>query len=382
MEPIVKIKSFNFVKLNNLEYGYFANNFLALMQETTAEKLHVDQRLIDAFADKKNTLDDISEQSTISNETVQINEIDKVTDDIVMSLFDTLEAGKKSPIATRKKAATELYNALKPYKTCYRLPQAQEVQSLRGLLVDVKKENLAAHVTTLGIDDIVEALEETTEQYGSLLEQRKINKEAANLGTAKSVREAMYELYEYITTVAFAFSVAIPSPELTNFVKTTNRLINNTNEDYNRRTAGNKKDEEGNKGDQEEEKDPIIVDPTEPTDPDEQPLSEITKFYPKENANPDRPLEFPRNKTAVLEGKGLKLVDSPEGKKAQLVLINYVDQRMPHEDSAILLNTDEKIEFTMMYDAAEGQYNFQIETYSNGTEEVVIIKYPETITLV
>ena len=84
----------------------------------------------------------------------------------------------------------------------------------------------------------------------------------------------------------------------------------------------------------------------------------------------------------MLEGKGLKLVDSPEGKKAQLVLINYVDQRMPHEDSAILLNTDEKIEFTMMYDAAEGQYNFQIETYPNGTEEAVVIKYPETITLI
>ena len=85
---------------------------------------------------------------------------------------------------------------------------------------------------------------------------------------------------------------------------------------------------------------------------------------------------------AVREGSGLKLVDSPEGKKAQLVLINYVDQRMPHEDSALLLNTDEKIEFTMMYDAAEGQYNFQIETYPDGTEEPVIIKYPETITLV
>lgn len=103
MDPILKIKSFNFVKLNNLEYGYFANNFLALMQETTAEKLHVDQRLIDAFADKKNTLDDISEQSTISNETVQINEIDKAADDLVMSLFDTLNAGKNPLLPPEKK---------------------------------------------------------------------------------------------------------------------------------------------------------------------------------------------------------------------------------------------------------------------------------------
>ena len=126
----------------------------------------------------------------------------------------------------------------------------------------------------------------------------------------------------------------------------------------------------------------VSPDKEDDEEPEEPATPEITKFYPKENANPDKPLEFPRNKTAVLEGTGLKLVDSPEGKKAQLVLINYVEQRMPHEDSAILLNTDEKIEFTMMYDAAEGQYNFQIETYPNGTEEAVIIKYPETITLV
>ena len=126
----------------------------------------------------------------------------------------------------------------------------------------------------------------------------------------------------------------------------------------------------------------VSPDKEDDEEPEEPAIPGITKFYPKENANPDKPLEFPRNKTAVLEGNGLKLVDSPEGKKAQLVLINYVEQRMPHEDSAILLNTDEKIEFTMMYDAAEGQYNFQIETYPNGTEEAVIIKYPETITLV
>ncbi len=155
-----------------------------------------------------------------------------------------------------------------------------------------------------------------------------------------------------------------------NFIQKTNLLIDSAKKAYNLRT--------GTKGGKEE--DPTV---TDPSNPDEEPVTpEITKFYPKENANPDKPLEFPRNKTAVLEGKGLKLVDSPEGKKAQLVLINYVEQRMPHEDSAILLNTDEKIEFTMMYDAAEGQYNFQIETYPNGTEEVVVIKYPETITLI
>ena len=379
MDPILKIKSFNFVKLNNLEYGYFANNFLALMQETTAEKLHVDQRLIDAFADKKNTLDDISEQSTISNETVQINEIDKAADDLVMSLFDTLNAGKKSPVATRKKAATELYNALKPYKTCYRLPQAQEVQSLRGLLVDIKKENLAAHTATLGIEDIVDALEETTQQYGSLLEQRKVNKEAANLGTAKSIRESMYDLYEYITTIAFAFSVAIPSPELTNFVKTTNRLINNTNEDYNRRTAGNKKGEEVSNGDKEEEKDPIIVDPTEPTDPDEQPLPEITAVYQKEGGDPENPHRIGRGEQTGMKYQGFTLKGADGTLEHVIGLVNDQDYIEWINPETITNVTETSCEFTMVPDLTEGQYKVRIETYDGGSP--LVVEYPEPITL-
>ena len=369
MKPITKIKEFSGAKLNNLEYGYFADKFLELMEATTADKLHVDQTLVDHYGANAKTLRDISKQSRTSNETAQISEIDKQADELIVYIFEALRSAMKSPIATRRTAATELYNALKPYNGIYELAQRQEVQAIKGMLVDLAKENLAAHVTTLGMNDEVDALSDVATQYEAALEQRSIN-QVNVLGTSKEVRKTMDELYDYITTVAFAFSVAEPSEELDNFVKTTNRLIDDARKAYNLRTGHSKPADD--------EKDPVVTDPTQK--PQETP--EITKFYPKENANPNRPLDFPRNKTAVLEGKGLKLVDSPEGKKAQLVLINYVDQRMPHEDSAILLNTDEKIEFTMMYDAAEGQYNFQIETYPNGTEEAVIIKYPETITLV
>ena len=177
--------------------------------------------------------------------------------------------------------------------------------------------------------------------------------------TKHRIKTELYVLLGCIVAMELlnAYAIVQPSEALSKFIKDVNALITL----YATSSGGSS---------------------SKPDTPDEPVKPEITKFYPKENANPDRPLEFPRNKTAVLEGKGLKLVDSPTGKKAQLVLINYVDQRMPHEDSAILLNTDEKIEFTMMYDAAEGQYNFQIETYPNGTEEALIIKYPETITLV
>ena len=354
MSTITKIKDFYAEKLNNYEYAYFTTEFLALVKATTAGKLHVTQNVVDHYETDATTLIDLTRKSRISDETAKIADIDKQTDDLIIYIFDSIRSNKKSPLATRKTAATELYNALKPYVGCYRLAQRQEVQAVRGMLTDLAKEKLAAHVATLGMEDMVEALTESVNEYAALLTQREEGKADNNVVNTKQLRASLVEQYDYISTMAFVYSVAEPSEELTNFVQKTNILIDSVNQAYN-----------------------------DPSNPDEEPVTpEITKFYPKENANPDKPLEFPRNKTAVLEGKGLKLVDSPEGKKAQLVLINYVDQRMPHEDSAILLNTDEKIEFTMMYDAAEGQYNFQIETYPNGTEEAVIIKYPETITLI
>ena len=369
MSTITKIKDFYAEKLNNYEYAYFTTEFLALVKAITAGKLHVTQNVVDRYETDATTLIDLTQKSRISDETAKIADIDKQTDDLIIYIFDSIRSNKKSPLAARKTAATELYNALKPYVGCYRLAQRQEVQAVRGMLADLAKEKLAAHVATLRMEDMVEALTESVNEYAALLTQREEGKADNNVVNTKQLRASLVEQYDYISTMAFVYSVAEPSEELTNFVQKTNILIDSVNQAYNLRT--------GNKGKKE---DPTV---TAPNNPDEEPVTpEITKFYPKENANPDKPLEFPRNKTAVLEGKGLKLVDSPEGKKAQLVLINYVEQRMPHEDSAILLNTDEKIEFTMMYDAAEGQYNFQIETYPNGTEEVVIIKYPETITLI
>ena len=240
----------------------------------------------------------------------------------------------------------------------------------------LKAEENTADVEKIGMTDAVRLLEEANESFNALYSSRSIDLlNRTTSETMKTIRpkvdEAFKALVSAINAVYQVNELVTKSPEtkkeLGGVIKQINGHLVQLQQILIR--AGVIKSDVA-------DEETVIPTPEEPVTP------EITKFYPKENANPDKPLDFPRNKTAVLEGKGLKLVDSPEGKKAQLVLINYVDQRMPHEDSAILLNTDEKIEFTMMYDAAEGQYNFQIETYPNGTEEVVIIKYPETITLV
>ena len=196
MGTITKIKDFYAEKLNNYEYAYFTTEFLSLVKATTAAKLHVTQNVVDTYEADANKLTDFTRESRISDETAKIADIDKQTDDLIVAIFDIVRSNKnsnkKSPLATRKAAATELYNALKPYVGCYQLAQRQEVQAVRGMLTDLAKEKLAAHVTALGLDDVVEALTESVEQYAALLLQREEGK-ADRVGVVKKVRASLEE---------------------------------------------------------------------------------------------------------------------------------------------------------------------------------------------
>ena len=273
-------------------------------------------------------------------------------------------------------AAKRLARIIKPSRGAGTKPYAAETAMLEDVYEKLQDEANAADIEALHLTDALAKAKEANDAYNALYVERTRTMNTRNTSanmkqlrpqTDESFRQLALAINSYYMVNSLSTKDAEKEAALSKIINNMNGLLYQHDRTVRTRLG---------LGSKEKDDQPTPEPEPEPTTP------EITKFYPKEGANPDRPLDFPRNKTAVLEGKGLKLVDSPEGKKAQLVLINYVDQRMPHEDSAILLNTDEKIEFTMMYDAAEGQYNFQIETYPNGTEEVVIIKYPETITLV
>ena len=322
----------------------------------------------------------IYKPNTEFEQTEEIEAKDRVRDEIAVFLKEQIDSFLRYPVETKKAAAKLLEHASKPYVDAYNKSYAENTAEVNAWIAALKSDAYASAVTELGLDEAVAKLEEANTDFNETMKERSREKRLRDeKETMKTIRpkvdDAYVALVNAINALYLANEIATQDEEtreeLGALIDEINSLIIQLEDVLERRGASSGTDDE-----EEEEE-------TEEEEPTPEPVTpEITKFYPKENANPDKPLEFPRNKTAVLEGKGLKLVDSPEGKKAQLVLINYVDQRMPHEDSAILLNTDEKIEFTMMYDAAEGQYNFQIETYPNGTEEAVIIKYPETITLV
>ena len=249
-----KINAISLKKLNNAEYAYFAQQVSNLIHEGTAEKLHVSAATLTAFDANLKLLTDIVAQSRISDETADIVAVDKEADDLITYILSAIRSAKQSPVAAQKAAATTLYNATKPYAGIQQKAQRQEVQQARGLLADLAKPELKAHVQTLALQPAVDQLSATITRYASLLESRAASQVAANLGAAKPVREKMNAEYDEMTTVAFAFSIAAPAAELTAFITKLNKLIDDTNTAYNQSraqmkvtkstTSGGKKSEE------------------------------------------------------------------------------------------------------------------------------------------
>ena len=249
-----KINAISLKKLNNAEYAYFAQQVSNLIHEGTAEKLHVSAATLTAFDANLKLLTDIVAQSRISDETADIVAVDKETVDLITYILSAIRSAKQSPVAAQKAAATTLYNATKPYAGIQQMAQRQEVQQARGLLADLAKPDLKAHVQTLALQPAVDQLKTTVDRYASLLESRAASQVAADLGAAKPVREKMNDEYDEMTTVAFAFSIAAPAAELTAFITKLNKLIDDTNTAYNQSraqmkvtkstTSGGKKSEE------------------------------------------------------------------------------------------------------------------------------------------
>ena len=249
-----KVRIINLQKLNNAEFAYFTQQVSNLIHEGTAEKLHVSAATLTAFDANLKLLTDIVAQSRISDETADIVALDKEADDLITYILSAIRSAKQSPVAAQKAAATTLYNATKPYAGIQQMAQRQEVQQARGLLADLAKPELKAHVQTLALQPAVDQLSATITRYASLLESRAASQVAVNLGAAKPIREKMNDEYDEMTTVAFAFSIAAPATELTTFITKLNKLIDDTNTAYNQSraqmkvtkstTSGGKKSEE------------------------------------------------------------------------------------------------------------------------------------------
>lgn len=250
MGTIIKIKDLSIERLNNSEYGNHMNRFYALIPEKSGgdrpeiESLedpagHASVGITDeqmtAFSTDLNLLDDLVNQSRISDESALLLEEDKRRDDLVVYFTTTVSQARKSPIVAQRNAAVSLYNQTKPYVGIYKLADQQETQQINGLLIDMEKEPNKSNVATLGLTAVLDELKVSNEHFTELTAQRTNNRVIAITDNSKAVRARLNSLYDDMVTMASATNIINPTDTTTAFVTALNALIDETKARYNQR---------------------------------------------------------------------------------------------------------------------------------------------------
>lgn len=118
---------------------------------------------------------------------------------------------------------------------------SQETAKIKGLLLDLRKDENKPYVTTLGLDAYLAELEKENNAYDRLSQQRVQNRTISKKESGANLRKRIDVYYDDLTLLAQSYGVAKPSEKATAFIAALNQLIAETTAAYNQRMAASKK---------------------------------------------------------------------------------------------------------------------------------------------
>ena len=118
---------------------------------------------------------------------------------------------------------------------------AQETAKIKGLLLDLRKDENKPYVTTLGLDAYLAELEKENNAYDQLSQQHVQTRTTSKKESGTNLRKRIDVYYDDLTLLAQSYSVAKPSEKATAFIAALNLLIAETTTAYNQRMASAKK---------------------------------------------------------------------------------------------------------------------------------------------
>ncbi len=250
MEKIVKIEDVGLAKLNNMEYANLMSRTQNEVKKVTLEAIGIAKKDFEAFGDNIKKMEDLVAKSRINDITAAMDKIEDLRDDIYVYLLAEIGTKRDSPIAPISEAAVSLYNATKQYIGGHKAADQQQTQLITGLVFDLKKEENASKVASLGLTEIVSMLESYNDEFKKLTAERTSSNESSKIDSSKTVRAENDPIYDYIITKAFVASVATPSAATIGFVTEMNAIIAETNTRYNQRKAAAKANDKKDKKEQ------------------------------------------------------------------------------------------------------------------------------------
>lgn len=257
MGNYMKITPITLSYLNNAEYLSFMNHVLDLANGNTAgggadspseisldegiPELGLSKAFLDTYETDLLALADVVDESRTSQETEQMTRHDTNRDNLAIYIITRVSRAGTLPLEAERDAGKYLYKIIKPYNGIARLPMAQETAKIRGLLIDLRKEENKPYVATLGLEAYLAELEKENNAYDQLSQQRTQTRTASKKESGTALRKRIDTYYDDLTLLAQSYSVAKPSEKATAFIAALNQLIAETTTAYNQRMASAKK---------------------------------------------------------------------------------------------------------------------------------------------
>lgn len=260
MSTYTRIKTLPLSIFNNAEYLTFMNHVIDLVKTdetnegsgspgelsvaTAVPELGLSEEFIAAYEADLLALADAVDESRAAVETSEMSTHEKNRDSLATYITTRVSRAGSLPLEAERDAGKALYRVVKPYIGIARLPVAQETAKIRGLLMDLRKEENAPYVATLGLEAYLAELESENEAYDALSQQRVNSRAASKKESGTAIRERIDAQYDELTLLAQSFAIAQPSDKSNTFIPALNQLIAETTAAYNQRMAQGKKGEE------------------------------------------------------------------------------------------------------------------------------------------
>ena len=214
-------------------------------------KLNLTQAIVDEYGDDVEVEQDLNRKSSANTNTIKMDEEDAERDRLLSVMFYMVSNGLKASKAAVKAAAQQLDVVLRPYKGAQGAADDAETSLIKGLILDLRKEENTAAVTTLGLDATVDELEEANNNFDAAKNKRTSERALTEGDNLKDARSKTDTVYQNMCTLISAAALMAATPEDLEFVVSVinemNRVIANYKTSYKQsqaqKEARKKKDE-------------------------------------------------------------------------------------------------------------------------------------------
>lgn len=208
MKDVPKIEGSQSNRYNLALYVGYHQQILAIwdvMIADTLTKMHLTEAQVERSRELVELLIDRNSRQKASVHTLTMNDWDNERDNHLSALFLLVANKMKSTKADIKQAAMALEIILRPYKGIQGLAGNAETSSIQGLLEDARKEENAEYFTTLGLNTLLDELEEANNAYDEAKNiRRKSRMEQAKEQSTVDIRLELDDLTDDMFTLIYA----------------------------------------------------------------------------------------------------------------------------------------------------------------------------------